>query len=186
MTTQSTPPLRIAWLVWSLGALLYLMGFFQRVAPAVMTDELMRTFSINAAGLGSLSALYFYSYVAMQIPTGILADRWGPRRLLTLGTLIAAIGAVMFALAPDFAWAAAGRLLIGGSVAVAFVCLLKVAGNTVVGHILDMMEEITTEEVIFVVGYKGDQIEAWIRENYPQLDTYFIIQEEALGQARGR
>jgi len=61
--------------------------------------------------------------------------------------------------------------------------LLNVAGNTVVGHILDMMEEITTEEVIFVVGYKGDQIEAWIRENYPQLDTYFIIQEEALGQA---
>jgi glucose-1-phosphate thymidylyltransferase len=61
--------------------------------------------------------------------------------------------------------------------------LLKVAGNTVVGHILDMMDEITTEEVIFVVGYKGDQIEAWIRENYPQLDTHFVIQEEALGQA---
>jgi glucose-1-phosphate thymidylyltransferase len=61
--------------------------------------------------------------------------------------------------------------------------LLKVAGNTVVGHILDMMDKITTEEVIFVVGYKGDQIEAWIRENYPELDTHFVIQEEALGQA---
>jgi glucose-1-phosphate thymidylyltransferase len=58
-----------------------------------------------------------------------------------------------------------------------------VAGNTVVGHILDMMKEITTEEVVFVVGYKGDQIEAWIRENYPHLDTHFIVQEEALGQA---
>lgn len=61
--------------------------------------------------------------------------------------------------------------------------LLRVAGNTVVGHILDMMKEITTEEVIFVVGYKGDQIEAWIRENYPHLDTHFIVQEKALGQA---
>lgn len=61
--------------------------------------------------------------------------------------------------------------------------LLKVAGNTVVGHILDMMAAITTEEVIFVVGYKGDQIEAWIRENYPHLDTHFVVQEEALGQA---
>ena len=79
MTDRTTPPLHAAWLVWGLGALLYLMGFFQRVAPAVMTDELMRAFSINAAGLGSLSALYFYSYVAMQVPTGILADRWGPR-----------------------------------------------------------------------------------------------------------
>ena len=61
--------------------------------------------------------------------------------------------------------------------------LLRVAGNTVIGHILDMMKEITTEEVVFVVGYKGDQIEAWIRENYPHLDTHFIVQEKALGQA---
>lgn len=127
--TQSTPPLRIAWLVWGLGALLYLMGFFQRVAPAVMTDELMRTFSINAAGLGSLSALYFYSYVAMQIPTGILADRWGPRRLLAAGALVAALGTGLFALAGSLFWAGTGRLLIGGSVAVAFVGLLKVATN---------------------------------------------------------
>lgn len=61
--------------------------------------------------------------------------------------------------------------------------LLNVAGNTVLGHILDLMSEITTEEVIFVVGYKGDQIKAWVRENYPHLDSHFVIQEEALGQA---
>jgi len=61
--------------------------------------------------------------------------------------------------------------------------LLKVAGNTVVGHILDQMREITTEEVIFVVGYRGDQIEQWIQENYANLDTHFVVQEEALGQA---
>ncbi|HET6443823.1 MAG TPA: sugar phosphate nucleotidyltransferase, partial [candidate division Zixibacteria bacterium] len=61
--------------------------------------------------------------------------------------------------------------------------ILNVAGNTIVGHILDLMADITTEEVIFVVGYKGEQIEAWIRENYPHLDTHFVIQEEALGQA---
>jgi glucose-1-phosphate thymidylyltransferase len=61
--------------------------------------------------------------------------------------------------------------------------ILNVAGNTVVGHILDRMADITTEEVVFVVGYKGDQIEAWIREHYPKLDAHFVVQEEALGQA---
>lgn len=61
--------------------------------------------------------------------------------------------------------------------------LLNVAGNTVLGHILDQMAELTTEEVIFVVGYKGDQIKAWVREQYPHLDSHFVIQEEALGQA---
>lgn len=115
--------------VWSFGACFYLLGFFHRVAPAVITGELMKDFNISAASLGNLSAFYFYSYVAMQIPTGILADSWGPRRLLTLGTMVAALGAVLFALAPSISLAMAGRLLIGGSVAVAFVCLLKLSAN---------------------------------------------------------
>jgi glucose-1-phosphate thymidylyltransferase len=61
--------------------------------------------------------------------------------------------------------------------------LLRVAGNTVVGHLLDLMHEITTEEVIFVVGYRGEQLEDWIRENYPDLDVHFVVQKEAKGQA---
>jgi glucose-1-phosphate thymidylyltransferase len=61
--------------------------------------------------------------------------------------------------------------------------LLNVAGNTVIGHLLNLLGDITTEEVIFVVGYKGDEIETWIRQHYPRLDSHFIIQEEALGQA---
>jgi glucose-1-phosphate thymidylyltransferase len=61
--------------------------------------------------------------------------------------------------------------------------LLNVAGNTVIGHLLNLMSAVTTEEVIFVVGYKGDEIEAWIRRKYPHLDAHFVVQEEALGQA---
>lgn len=125
----NTPSMSAGLFVWSFGGVFYLLGFFHRVAPAVITADLMRDFQIGAAALGNLSAFYFYSYVAMQIPTGILADRWGPRRLLTLGALVTAMGTVMFALAPGIAWASAGRLLIGGSVAVAFVGLLKVAAN---------------------------------------------------------
>jgi len=123
------PSLRLAWLIWGVGALFYLMAFFQRVAPAVMTDALMREFQIGAAALGNLSALYFYSYVAMQIPTGIVADRWGPRRLLSCGALVAGIGTLLFALAPDMLLVGTGRFLIGGSVAVAFVGLLQLSNN---------------------------------------------------------
>ncbi len=125
----SAPPLGTAWFVWGLGALFYLMGFFQRVAPAVMTEELMREFHISAAALGNLSGYYFYSYVAMQIPTGIIADRWGPRRLLSAGALAAGIGTMMFALSAELLWAGMGRLIIGGSVAVAFVGMLKLSNS---------------------------------------------------------
>ena len=126
---QAHPGVALAWSVWGLGALLYLIGFYQRVAPAVITDQLMVEFAIGGAALGNLSAFYFYSYVAMQIPTGMIADRWGPRRLLTAGAGIAALGSALFAFAPDIVWANAGRLLIGASVAVAFVSMLKLASH---------------------------------------------------------
>jgi len=126
---NNTPPLALAWFIWSLGASLYLMGFFYRVAPGVMTAELMQDFNISAAALGNLSAFYFYSYVAMQIPTGIMVDTWGARRLLTGGALVAGVGAAMFGLAPSLMWAGLGRLLIGASVAVAWVSILKITSN---------------------------------------------------------
>jgi len=127
--TRHLPPMSLAWFIWGLGALFYLIGFFQRVAPAVMTQELMQDFQISASGLGNLSALYFYSYVAMQIPTGILADTLGPRKLLTAGCIVAGIGTLLFSISPGFIGAGLGRFLIGGSVAVAFVGLLKLSSS---------------------------------------------------------
>jgi len=121
------PPGYLSWIVWGLGAAFYLSGFFQRVAPAVMTDYLMADFQIGAAALGNLSAYYFYSYVAIQIPTGLLADAWGPRKLLTAGSFVAASGAFLFAAAPTILLADIGRLLIGVSVGVAWVSLLKLS-----------------------------------------------------------
>lgn len=124
---SSPPPFHLALTVWGLGALLYLIGFFHRVAPAVITNELMAEFSLTAAALGNLSAVYFYSYVVMQIPTGMLADYWGPRRILTTGAGVAAVGTLLFALADSLVLVALGRLLIGASVGVAFVAMLKLS-----------------------------------------------------------
>lgn len=132
---KNAPPLRLAWSIWGLGALFYLIGFYQRVAPAVITAELMRELQISAAALGHLSAFYYYAYVAMQIPTGIISDIWGPRRLLTISAFVAGIGALMFSMAPDLFWANLGRLLIGGSVGVAWVGTLKLAGNWFPSHL---------------------------------------------------
>jgi MFS family permease len=127
MGNDQFPPAAMAWFVWSLGSALFLVGFFYRVAPGVMTNELMNDFNITAAALGNMAAFYFYSYVFMQIPTGLLADSWGARRLLTAGALVAGIGSVIFALAGTMVWASFGRLLVGGSVAVAFVAMMKLS-----------------------------------------------------------
>ena len=120
-------PPSLPWLVWGLGACLYLIAFYQRVAPAVLTPELSRDFALSAASLGNLSAFYYYSYAAIQIPTGMLVDRWGPRRILSIGAALTALGTLLFALAPTVAWACAGRLAIGAAGGVAFVSMLKLA-----------------------------------------------------------
>lgn len=61
--------------------------------------------------------------------------------------------------------------------------VMQVAGNTVIGHILDRLAGVTTGEVILVVGYKGEQIERWVRDHYGHLDLRFVYQHEPLGQA---
>ncbi|MGE5615777.1 MAG: MFS transporter, partial [Bacillota bacterium] len=86
-----------------------------------------RDLGLSAASLGNLSAFYYYSYAAIQIPTGILVDRWGPRRILSIGASLTALGTLLFALAPTVGWACAGRLAIGAAGGVAFVSMLKLA-----------------------------------------------------------
>lgn len=125
------PPLSVALFVWAFGAVLYFVGFFQRVAPAVITAELMSEFALTAAALGNLSALYFYTYVGMQIPTGVLVDHFGPRRVLSAGGAIACLATLLFATSSSFTLVAIGRLAIGASVAVAFVSMLKLAAHWV-------------------------------------------------------
>jgi MFS family permease len=124
-------PASLAWTVWALGASFYLAGFFHRVAPAVMTQELMAEFAIGATGLGNLSAFYLYGYVAMQIPTGLMVDRFGARRVLAAGAAIAAAGSFLFAFAPSLLVAQLGRLLVGSAVGVSWVGTLKLAAHWV-------------------------------------------------------
>jgi sugar phosphate permease len=105
----------------------FVLSFFHRTAPAAIAGELTRAFAINAAVLGTLAATYFYVYTILQIPVGVLADTLGPRLILSIGSLVAAAGSLLFALAPAWEIAAAGRTLVGIGVAVAFIAILKIS-----------------------------------------------------------
>jgi MFS family permease len=113
--------------VWAVAATFYLAAFYLRTSPAVMTTELMRDFGIKASQLGQFSAFYFYAYILMQIPTGVLVDSWGARRLLIVGSLAAAAGTLLFGTTTSYALASAGRAIVGASTAVGWVVTLKLA-----------------------------------------------------------
>jgi len=116
----------LPWIIWGLSALFYSYGFFQRTAPSVMVDELMRAFSVGATITGTLSGLYFYTYAGIQIPVGLILDRYGPRRVLTVACALAGAGSALFAMSDSLMMAYAGRLMIGGAVAFTWVGALLI------------------------------------------------------------
>lgn len=116
---------RVRLLVYGILAVSYMFVFVHRVAPAVLAADLMREFQTTGAALGTLAAMYFYIYAAMQIPAGVLADTLGVRLAGSVGALVAAAGSVVFALAGDIAAAGFGRFLVGFGVSVVFVGLMR-------------------------------------------------------------
>lgn len=104
----------------------YFLVYFHRVSTGVLAPSLMEAFAAGAAGLGGMSSAYFYPYALGQPVAGILADRWGARKVVTLFTLIGSAGALLFAVAPTLLAASAGRTLIGLGAAGIFVPALKV------------------------------------------------------------
>ena len=128
MNGDSTQPKRsdpIAWVIWVMGAFCFFFAFFQRVTPSIIVEELMRDFAVTAGIVGTLSALYFYFYAAVQIPVGLLVDRWGPRRLLATAIALNGVGTLLFAGTGDLSVAYLGRILIGLGSAVGWVGSLK-------------------------------------------------------------
>lgn len=117
-----------AWAAWFLGALFYCYGFFHRVAPSVMTDDLMRDFAVSGAILGNLTAFYFYAYAGLQIPIGLMVDRFGPRRMLAVAALFCGSGSLLFAMADGIGTAYLGRALVGAGAGVAWIGTLQICG----------------------------------------------------------
>ncbi|HHT0593153.1 TPA: MFS transporter [Legionella anisa] len=117
------------WMVWGLGCLFYFYECLLQVSPSVMSNELMRDFSVTSQTLGILSGIYFYSYAAMQLPGGVLMDYFGPHRLLTLATIVCAVSTIAFGMTDNFFMACVARLMIGFGSAFAAVGTMKLAAN---------------------------------------------------------
>ena len=113
---------------FTLGALYFCYAFIQRVVPSIITNELMRDFAVGGAALGSLSAFYFWAYAGIQLPVGMLTDRFGPRKLMSFSAATCAVATVGFAYSDSLFLASFWRAIIGGSVAFGFVGTIAIAG----------------------------------------------------------
>ncbi len=113
------------YLICLLIFLCYMLVFFHRLCPAVIALDIQTSFGISGTLLGLLGSAYFYSYALMQLPTGLMADSWGPRKTVSVFFVLAGIGSVMMGLAPNLPVAIIGRVLVGLGVSTVFVCNFK-------------------------------------------------------------
>jgi len=104
---------------------LYFCSIFHRVGIAAIASNLRVDFGTNASILGLMSGMYFYSYAVAQIPAGLMADKFGVRKTLTLFGLVACLGNLLFSFSPTITVLSVGRALIGFGVGGFYVCALK-------------------------------------------------------------
>ena len=116
---------RLRWTSFALVSAAYVLSYFHRIAPNAIAGELRAAFHASGAELGALAATYFSVYTVTQVPTGILVDRLGPRRIVALGGIVAGAGSILFGRAASLGAASLGRTLVGLGVSVTFVSLLK-------------------------------------------------------------
>ena len=111
---------------WAVLVLSFLIVHFHRSALAVILDYLIIDLKIKDGVLaGTLAGIYAIIYMIMQIPSGLLADKFGPGRTVSIGMFTSFVGSIIFALAPSVFFAFIGRGLIALGVSVVFVSLMK-------------------------------------------------------------
>lgn len=125
---QQNKQLLFGSIICTIGAIFYCYEFVLRIIPGILQSELRAAFGhISASTFGQLSALYYFAYSPMQMPVGMLMDRFGPRRLLTLACLCCTIGSLMFSHSQSLIIAGSGRFMVGFGSSFAFVGVLSLA-----------------------------------------------------------
>ena len=122
-------PYRRRWVLWGILAVSFLLVNVYRLSTAVLAGDLMDALGTTGAQLGTLHAMFFLVYALLQIPTGVLVDRIGPRMTAASGGAVMNVGAIWFALADTYVSALGGRFLVGLGGSVIFVSLLGFCAN---------------------------------------------------------
>jgi len=134
---------RRAWLVWSVGVTAYVVAVLQRTSLGVSGLDATRRFDASASVLASFAVLQLLVYAGLQVPVGLLLDRFGPRRLIVLGATLMAAGQLVLALAVQVPLAVLGRVLVGAGDAMTFISVLRLVAAWLPPGRVPLMTQLT-------------------------------------------
>lgn len=136
-------PVRNAWAVWVVGLLVYLVAVFHRSSLAVAGLAATDRFDISASQLATFTMLQLVVYAAMQIPVGLLVDRFGSRSVLLTGTLLLTAAQAGFALAESYPTALVARVFVGMGDAMTFICVLRLVSTWFPARRIPLITQLT-------------------------------------------
>jgi MFS family permease len=142
---------RRSWLIWFTAAFVYLLSVFHRTSFGVAGLEAADRFGVGAAALSTFTVLQVGIYAAMQIPTGVLVDRYGPRKILISALLFLGLGQILMAVATSYGLGLLARGVLGFGDAMTFVSVLRLIAAHFPGRQYAVVTSFTT-----AIGYVGN------------------------------
>lgn len=118
-----------AWLIWGVGVAAYMLAVTNRTSLAAVGVDAAARFHADASTLSMFAVLQLAVYGAMQLPIGVLLDRWGARPIITIGMLLMGVGQLVMALSPNVGVAIAARMLLGAGDAAVFPSVLRLVAT---------------------------------------------------------
>ncbi|MEV6395010.1 MFS transporter [Streptomyces sp. NPDC051907] len=115
--------------VWGIGVAVYFVAVIFRTSLGVAGLDAADRFDVNASALSTFSILQLLVYAGMQIPVGLMVDRLGTKKVLTLGVVLFTVGQLGFALSPSYGTALASRALLGCGDAMTFISVLRLGSR---------------------------------------------------------
>lgn len=146
---------RRVWVVWGIGVSAYVVAVLQRTSLGVAGLDAARRFDTSASALAGFVVLQLLVYAALQVPVGILLDRYGPRRMVTVGAFLMAAGQLVLAVSGSVPMAAGGRVLVGAGDAMTFISVLRLVNAWVPPQRVALMTQATA-----LVGQLGQVLSA--------------------------
>ena len=132
-----------AWLVWGASVGAYLIAVTQRTSFGVAGLEATERFDASASILATFSVVQLVVYAGLQIPVGVLVDRWGPRAMITGGAALMVVGQLLLAMADSVGAGLVGRFFVGAGDAMTFVSVIRLLPIWFSGYRIPMLTQVT-------------------------------------------
>nr|WP_204263269.1 MFS transporter [Geodermatophilus normandii] len=132
-----------AYAVWLTALAAYVVAVFHRASLGVAGVEAQERFSAGASAVSLFLVLQLAVYAGLQVPVGVMLDRFGSRRLVLAGGLTMAAGQLVLALATDVPTAVAARVLVGAGDAMTFISVLRVVAFWFPGRTVPLITQLT-------------------------------------------